>query len=564
MANSLQSGPDRQPPLRGGILRLTLWLVALSILGALVAGRIREQNRWYAYANARASLIKDEWNSNSLLRRADARIGLDRQAFENQLGIKLKPARLNDLPATFSWSNHAYIADKLSGQVEVWVWLDDGRVEAVMGFARDEHGRLWHGTTFNSLATIWDLDGRSYSADTAPTWLRLSVCKSPAWMAAIDYAARFAWIAWIPFGVLALLGLRHRLSAEIVLAAALAAFASAAMDVWLGGQPISTAHIAPLYAGFPLSAFLLVWTQSRQAGRELAAEPAVAASVPDIVGDRPDWAGIIKDVHCPLCGYNLRGLERPLCPECGLQFRWVELFEAARTQHPYLYEHQPCWNLGAFLKTMFHGLNPGQFWRQLSPVHRTVPRRILVYFLLCQVLVLAPMLAGIVLEGVRRASRVGPAWPFASRESSTEFTEMVLSVLRVSVGDATTYWWVAFTLWPLVTLAVLMVCQTTFRRAGVKLSHVVRAVVYSGDVIALAGVLMAGVCLGAIAYPGCEEYATRIFALITLTMFPLLALRLATACRLYLRIRHAWPTTLATQAVFLLGIVLLRVVTWAR
>ena len=113
-------------------------------------------------------------------------------------------------------------------------------------------------------------------------------------------------------------------------------------------------------------------------------------------------------------------------------------------------------------------------------------------------------------------------------------------------------------------MAMLLIFQTTFRRAGVKWGHVERAVVYAGDVIAMAGALIAVVCLAAVAVPGSEEYVAFFFVLITLTMFPLLVLRLATACRCYLQIRHAWATALAAQAVFLLGVSLLRVLTWAR
>ena len=28
-----------------------------------------------------------------------------------------------------------------------------------------------------------------------------------------------------------------------------------------------------------------------------------------------------RDVPCPLCGYNLRGLTMPRCPECGRELR---------------------------------------------------------------------------------------------------------------------------------------------------------------------------------------------------------------------------------------------------
>ena len=44
-----------------------------------------------------------------------------------------------------------------------------------------------------------------------------------------------------------------------------------------------------------------------------------------------------KDLHCPRCGYNLRGLDTPRCPECGLTFSAEEW--AARV----LREHVASW-----------------------------------------------------------------------------------------------------------------------------------------------------------------------------------------------------------------------------
>ncbi|MGA2498679.1 MAG: hypothetical protein ABSH20_13115 [Tepidisphaeraceae bacterium] len=570
MANPRQTNQDPAPRSQDRVLRLAFWLIVLAMLGVLVGGRIHQQQQWNVHVNAKNALVMGERQClDDLWLCLRAGLERSRKGIENAYGIKLKRAEPED-PPWMGWPrDNVLFSNEPWGPIqvqvlEIHVWLAGEHVVGATGLLRDDNGLLWGHKTDMPSMNIWDKDGRRYTAETAPTWLRLSVCKAPAWLVAIDNTARFAWIAWIPFGVLALLGRRPRLSVEIVLAAALAAVASAAMDIWLCGQPVSAAHMAPLYAGFPLSAFLLVWTRSRQAGRDLAAEPAVAAPVPDIVGDRPDWAAITKDVHCPLCGYNLRGLEQPRCPECGLQFRWVELFEAARTQHPYLYEHQPWWNIGAFLKTVFRGLNPGRFWRQLSPVHRIVARRILVYFLLCQVLVLAPMLAGHLLVSLRPASNVRIILPEEWRGDRSDTIEMVIRTLYADLAESTTGWWFAFALWPLVTLAVLMICQTTFRWAGVKPMHVVRTVVYAEDIIALAGTLTGGVCLSAIAFPGCADYAAFAFALLTLTMYPLLVLRLATACRCYLRIRHAWATALATQAVFLLGVALLRVLTWAR
>jgi hypothetical protein len=35
--------------------------------------------------------------------------------------------------------------------------------------------------------------------------------------------------------------------------------------------------------------------------------------------------GAERDVHCPRCGYNLRGLTEPRCPECGFEFDFAQL-----------------------------------------------------------------------------------------------------------------------------------------------------------------------------------------------------------------------------------------------
>ena len=47
------------------------------------------------------------------------------------------------------------------------------------------------------------------------------------------------------------------------------------------------------------------------------------------------------DALCPLCQYNLRGLQEPRCPECGYRFTWEEVLDPSRRLHPYLYEHRP-------------------------------------------------------------------------------------------------------------------------------------------------------------------------------------------------------------------------------
>lgn len=37
--------------------------------------------------------------------------------------------------------------------------------------------------------------------------------------------------------------------------------------------------------------------------------------------------GLDEDIPCPGCGYNLRGLTVPRCPECGNEFDWADIPE---------------------------------------------------------------------------------------------------------------------------------------------------------------------------------------------------------------------------------------------
>lgn len=70
-------------------------------------------------------------------------------------------------------------------------------------------------------------------------------------------------------------------------------------------------------------------------------------------GGRPDWGSIEFEIRCSRCGYNLRMLERPRCPECGFEFDWRTMREIAPTGSDFLFEHH--WRerpVGSFVKTV--------------------------------------------------------------------------------------------------------------------------------------------------------------------------------------------------------------------
>lgn len=81
----------------------------------------------------------------------------------------------------------------------------------------------------------------------------------------------------------------------------------------------------------------------------------------------PDWDAIDYDVPCGRCGYELRMLTEPRCPECGLAFSWAEVLATRFQEDPTLFEHQ--WRdrpVLALVATAWRTSRMLQFWRELS------------------------------------------------------------------------------------------------------------------------------------------------------------------------------------------------------
>ena len=55
------------------------------------------------------------------------------------------------------------------------------------------------------------------------------------------------------------------------------------------------------------------------------------------------------DILCPCCGYNLRGIEGPRCPECGREFEWEQL---RHSQVPWAHRLELGW-FQAFWRTVW-------------------------------------------------------------------------------------------------------------------------------------------------------------------------------------------------------------------
>jgi hypothetical protein len=81
----------------------------------------------------------------------------------------------------------------------------------------------------------------------------------------------------------------------------------------------------------------------------------------------PDWDRIGFDTLCPRCGYNLRTLTRPKCPECGLDFAWPDILRESGFKSDFLFEHH--WRtrpVASLLRTFRKSLRPRRFWTDVS------------------------------------------------------------------------------------------------------------------------------------------------------------------------------------------------------
>ena len=283
---------------------------------------------------------------------------------------------------------------------------------------------------------------------------------------------------------------------------------------------------------------------------------------------------------CPMCEYDLRGQIEPRCPECGYRFDWEELRDPARRLHPYLFEHHPESNVWSFVRTLLGGLLPGRFWRKLLPVQPSRPGRLWAYFIIVSLLMLVPtgvaMTQAIVLERTQlRAARArslamlnGPQGkPYLQLQRYAGMTpqqiidrEMPLPTLPrllvMTVDDneeliAGAIITIAAVLWPLATVAAMMVFRISMRRARVRAVHVLRCVLYSADIflwgaLAFSAAVVAFMVLQSGRMIPLDEDAVGWGIAAVYLVF---AWRLVRAFKLYLRFDHAIATVLATQII---------------
>ena len=311
----------------------------------------------------------------------------------------------------------------------------------------------------------------------------------------------------------------------------------------------------------------------------------------------PDWATLGRELACPLCGYNLRGLAEPRCPECGFAFGWAELLDENRDRHPWLFEHARRRRGRAFVATYFRTCRPRWFWREVTPANPVHVGRLVVYWAITCLLLAAAAVASVPGEAVGLARDTASARSaFAPVPGSPGLYQLrgrpsvrinAIQYARyqaqypppLSWAFARAAWeqhwrrdgaaWFGLTAvvaaWPWMSAAALLVFQASMRRAKVNPAHVLRVAVYGCDF----GLLMVAAAAAFALWLYWTVFNARpepgpFVAVAPLACAAVATYRLRLAYGRYLRFHLPLATVLASQVMVLLLVfaVMLQIAEW--
>lgn len=230
------------------------------------------------------------------------------------------------------------------------------------------------------------------------------------------------------------------------------------------------------------------------------AEPAslefAGSSPTDLLkGDAPDWSIVAFEIHCPRCSYNLRGLSRPLCPECGFELDWLRLLKHRLAGGDFLFEH--AWRrrpVNSLLRTIAAACRPWRFWERVDLYEPIYPRplllqlglTILAAILSLHIVAFTIVQAGVTFFGARTWGFMG--WGAGTRTSwrpiNVSLEQLwLLAVWPMSLDQRYLYLPLGVILGTLGAGVVLYSLHQTLGRCRVRKVHILRVLAYSAPPI---------------------------------------------------------------------------------
>jgi hypothetical protein len=280
---------------------------------------------------------------------------------------------------------------------------------------------------------------------------------------------------------------------------------------------------------------------------------AVTLSVP---ADVPDWNAISRDILCPLCDYNLRGLVEPRCPECGHQFFWSEALSQGDRIHPFLFEHQPHRNIWSLTRTIWACLFPTSFWKSVLPIQNPVPSRLMLLWR-------ASIFPGVICAGCMIYLMFRQVWvtyTYSNAQAWRVFRWQVIHYDQRMHLDILPMLMAAL-LWPWLTLLSLLVFRWSMNKAHIRSSHILRCVIYTQ--LPLLMLMPAALVVVWFRSPHrwTSEWRYYVFpppeTVVATIVFIVLSVRMVIAYRSYLRFPHALATVVASQVMVAMMIALI-------
>lgn len=272
---------------------------------------------------------------------------------------------------------------------------------------------------------------------------------------------------------------------------------------------------------------------------------------PAIESSAPDWSTVPFHPRCPLCDYDLYGSQSPRCSECGYPFEWSEVVDPRLDVHPYLFEKHPEANIWSYWKTFKNAFRARSFWSQLHPAQRPNTRRLVYYWIIGSCAYLLSVAIQCML--VHMAFRAYLLYPSKNLFRPAGFTwwGQIWATLPI-VGLEVLFFGVLPLVGTWLFAIILMGFRLSMRRARVRSSHVLRAVIYSCD--PAVGVLFVTLCgvVPALAFifpKLMESWSLWQDFLIGLPAAMIVVYRLWTAFRVYLRFDHALAVIVAAACI---------------
>lgn len=273
-----------------------------------------------------------------------------------------------------------------------------------------------------------------------------------------------------------------------------------------------------------------------------------------------DWAEAVpvESLVCRKCKYHLYGLRDTRCPECGEPFTWEQALDDYRRSRKPLFEYR--WReepVRSLVRTWRMALRPRKLWSaiDLHDPPKVFPLTALV------VIALGVMVVALAAPAVYHEAFYYLQWTGQLRRqgrATSQFSFGLWDVLNSaltsravwrSVGMVGTWWgW---------SLAALMIFQQSMRRGRVRIVHVFRACVFS--VVPLAPVVaMLMVPLEILEFEVARRYFRLTFLDYAMPATVVLLLgcalyALTAAYRRYLKMPHAFGVALASQVIALLA-----------